>query len=488
MAAREGIEHVVVLMLENRSFDCMFGQLYPKSSGFEGLSGIEFNPYHAANGVVNIPVWNDTGIDPATAAIPDPDPGESFADMNAQLFGQGAAPTDEPPPMSGFVDNYMSQPPSSSPPREQIAVMHYFTEKQVPVISELAKAFGVSDQWHASAPCQTWPNRFFVHAGTAGGHTDNNLLSDLPFSKPTIFRRLADEGRSWKVYFHDMPQAATLADLWFAFDHFSHFEDAFEKDASSGSLPNYSFIEPAYFANGDLGLIPSDQHPPHNIVYGEQLIARVYNAVRAAPTWKKSLLIITYDEHGGCFDHVSPPTAVSPDGDLGPDGFKFVRYGVRVPAVIISPYMPPGKIVRSSATKLPHRGPPYPYDHTSILATLRELFELGAPLTARDAAAPGLLEALSLEEPTNDGPLSISATGKIPTDGEMAVMEGRSPNDMQRSLCELATRLPATPEQAAAHVTAPARGVLTTVTPELPDTKSAAAYVTDQTKALWRRN
>src|SRR5712691_714620 len=144
MGAREGIEHVVVLMLENRSFDCMLGKLYPKSPGFEGLSGTESNPWHKPDGtVVTLPVWNDDGMGPATATIPDPDPGELFAaDMNVQLFGLGGTPGDATPPMSGFVDNYVRQHPGD-PQFDPMAVMHYFTPQQVPVISALAKAFGV---------------------------------------------------------------------------------------------------------------------------------------------------------------------------------------------------------------------------------------------------------------------------------------------------------------------------------------------------------
>jgi len=407
-------------------------------------------------------------MDPATATIPDPDPGELFkTDMDEQLFGQYKVPNYDPPPMSGFVDNYMCQP-ATDPPPLAINVMHYFTEKQVPVLSTLAKAFDVSDQWHASAPCQTWPNRFFVHTGTAGGYTDNNV-DELPFDKPSIFKRLGEKGRTWHVYFHDMPQALTLGDLWLDVAQFRRFDDAFEVDARSGNLPNYSFIEPGYFASAEFGLVPSDEHPPHNVVYGEQLIARVYNAVRGAPTWKKTFLIVTFDEHGGCYDHMPPPIAVAPDDAVGPDGFRFDRYGVRVPAVIVSPYIAPGRIVRSSETGLPHQGPPYPFDHTSILATLRKLFNLGDPLTNRDAVAPDLLGPLSLAEPTNDGPPSIAATMKVASAAEVRKLETARPNQMQQSLCHLATRLPATPGDAGAHKAALAKGTPSPTTPVMPE-------------------
>ena len=133
-----------------------------------------------------------------------------------------------------------------------------------------------------------------------------------------------------------------------------------------------------------LNKIPNDAHPPHNVAYGEQLIADVYNALRAGPGWKQTLLVITCDEHGGCYDHVPPPQATPPDV-LRPDGFDFSYFGVRVPAVIVSPYVKAGSVIRPPGTT--------PFDHTSIIATLRKLFNF-APLTHRDAAAPDLLAAL----------------------------------------------------------------------------------------------
>jgi phospholipase C len=485
MGAREGIERVVVLMLENRSFDCMFGVLYPKSAAFEGLSGKETNPYHKPDGTVElVPVWNDQGMDPVSACIPDPDPGELFKqDMDVQLFGLNGTPNDPSPPMNGFVDNYMRQPPTD-PHCDPMAVMHYFTPKQVPVISTLAKAFGVCDQWHASAPCQTWPNRFFAHTATAGGYSDNSP-PHFPYLMPSVFRQLGDKGRSWRVYFHDLPQAATLADLWFEAPlHFRLFEE-FEEDARNGNLPNYSFVEPRYFTSTDLGLIPSDQHPPHNMVYGEQLVARVYNAVRSAPTWKKTLLVITYDEHGGCYDHMPPPRATPPSTRPAPEEFGFDRYGVRVPAVIISPYMPPGSIVRSAPAGLPQQGPPYPFDHTSIIATIRKLFHLSGPLTQRDAVAPDLLGPLSLNDPDNDGPASVAATSAQPSPEEVAKRASAPPNHMQKSLCEMASHLPAAAAVAGAHVQALASGSASPATPPFATVEDAASYARDRVKSFF---
>jgi phospholipase C len=174
--------------------------------------------------------------------------------------------------MGGFVDNYMRQPPTT-PAVDPYSVMHYFTPDQVPVISQLARAFGVSDRWHASAPCQTWPNRFFAHTGTANGYVDNSP-THFPYEMETVFNRLADAGQSWRIYFHDFPQTATLAKLWggLVTSHFLDFSTDFIQAAAAGNLPAYSFIEPRYFTDLSLNNIPNDEHPPHNVAYGERLL------------------------------------------------------------------------------------------------------------------------------------------------------------------------------------------------------------------------
>ncbi|MDB5409028.1 MAG: Phospholipase [Rhodospirillales bacterium] len=441
MAAIDEIEHVIVLMLENRSFDCMLGKLYPAGPSYAGLTDKETNPFQRSDGIVALPVWSSSGMDPLTATTPDPDPGEVFVDMNEQLFGTGTPRSNTRPSMTGFVANFMSQPPTEQP-ADPMAVMHYFTPDQLPVLSTLAKAFGVCDQWHASAPCQTWPNRFFAHSGTALGHVDNTDFP-IPFPAPSIFGRLSDCDRSWRVYFHDVPQSIMLSDVWCrALLHYRFFGQ-FLADAQCGALPSYSFIEPRYFADFTLG-IPNDQHPPHNVAVGEKLIADVYNAVRSSPNWKKSLLVITYDEHGGCYDHVPPPLAVSPDG-LGPSGFPFDAYGVRVPAVIVSPYMPPGSIVRSAPAGTAFGAPPYPFDHTSIIATLRKLFNLGSPLTRRDAVAPDLLGPLSLLAPSNDGPTSVSPAAPFVEPEVVRALGYKAQNFNQDALSRMAKQLPPAP-------------------------------------------
>jgi phospholipase C len=429
------IEHIVVLVLENRSFDSMLGNLYPGNVRFDGLRGSESNPCHDGP---DVPVWRNNEHDNASMSIPTPDPGESFDDINMQLFGLGGKPGAQVPAMNGFVDNYVRQTDAPAQSYRADAVMHCYDPRQVPVLSTLATEFAVIDRWFASAPCQTWPNRFFLHTGTAGGY-ENNSPTHFPYLMNTLFNRMEAAGKPWKIYFHDFPQTLTLTHLWPHVDHFRYFDQDFENDAQSGQLPAYSFIEPRYFP--DLQL-PNDQHPPHHVGLGEDLILRVYRAVRNAPTWEKTLLLITYDEHGGNFDHVPPPAAVPPD-DSKPQPFGFDRYGVRVPAVVISPYVRHGTIVPDTVKGAsPPADPGTPYDHTSLIATVRKCFGLGAALTHRDALAPDLESVLNLDTPDNGGPAALVPVPYTVSDADLAAANAAPMNDFQKALHEAAAHLP----------------------------------------------
>jgi phospholipase C len=267
---------------------------------------------------------------------------------------------------------------------------------------------------------------------------------------PSIFERLNDRDDGWRVYYHDIPQSLTLARLWGHIDRFRHFNE-FARDAAAGRLPCYAFLEPRYFPDPSLGM-PNDQHPPHDVVFGEQLIATVYNAVRASPLWNSTLLIITYDEHGGCFDHAPPPLAVSPGDGRNSDGFTFNRYGVRVPAILVSPYIAPGTILRAAAGGLPHAGPPYPFDHTSIIATVRKCFGLGEPLSARDAAAPDVAPVLGLDQPVNDSLGLLTVPSYTPSAQDLTAAIGKPLTDMQQDLHRLASILPAADADFGNHI------------------------------------
>lgn len=422
------IEHFVVLMLENRSFDNILGRLYPKSENFDGLSGTEFNlDLHGRPIYVN----NLPGTTADVMTTPDPNPGERWTDINEQLFGVVDPPPGAVPQMNGFVLNYLKQTRKPADRYDSKRVMHYFVPEQVPVISQLARQFAVSDRWFASAPTQTWPNRFFVHTGTANGY-ENNAPPHFPYMMPTIFSRLKemDPINGWRIYFHDAVQAAALARLWQIRHHFVRYSK-FQTDVQEGRLPAYTFIEPDYLSV--LGS-QNDQHPPTSVAAGERLIADVYNSLRQGPAWTSTLLIIIFDEHGGCFDHVPPPVAVPPSGSRSTP-FNFDRYGVRVPAVFVSPYIRQGHVLRPPGAT--------PFDHTSIVATLRKRFELGAPLSDRDAAAPSIEAVLTLSEPTNMGPERIVApVPQTRIASAEAGLEAAPVTDLQASLVDLARTLP----------------------------------------------
>ncbi|MGC8469797.1 MAG: alkaline phosphatase family protein, partial [Acetobacteraceae bacterium] len=448
--------------------------LRPASAEFDGLAGNESNPFTGADGrAIRVPAANLPGLDSAALTVPNPDPGELFApDINEQLFFPEPAASERTPTMAGFVTNYARQPGVTA--ANAGAVMHYFTPGQVPVLSGLADAFAVSDRWHAAAPCQTWPNRFFVHTATANGYV-NNSPPHFPYTMPTLYGLLDAGGRDWRIYFHDVPHSLTLASLWPRIERFARFGATFARDAAAGRLPAYSFIEPRYFSDPILGLLPNDQHPPHNIALGEALIAEVYNALRAGPHWPRTLLVITYDEHGGCFDHVPPPRA-TPPGPPYPDGFTFDRFGVRVPAVLVSPWVAPGALLRPVGA--------VPFDHTSIIRTVREIFDLGPPLTARDAAAPSLLPALSLSAPTNAGPASMAAPAYAPAGADLARALAAVPNDIQRALGALAAHLPADAAGIGAQLAALSDGSLVPPIPAFESVEDTFHFVTERLSRL----
>ena len=457
------IDHVVVLMMENRSFDCLLGQLYPGNPEFEGLQGNETNPLH---GGADVKVWNSAKLDSKSMSIPDPDPGELWYDINMQLFGLDGKPGSEPPAMNGFVNNYVRQNAKPSGNYLPESIMHYYTPEQLPVISELAKEFAVCDCWFASAPCQTWPNRFFLHCATAEVY-ENNSPPRFPYLMETIFNRFSNP-ESWKIYFHDFPQSLTLSRLWPHTHRFRLFEKEFASDTAAGRLPSYTFIEPRYFPDIKL---PNDQHPPHHVGMGEDLIAEVYNALRSSPTWEKTLLVIIYDEHGGTYDHVAPPNAVPPD-NAHSQPFGFNRYGVRVPAVLVSPYIRAGTILKTP------KASPYPFDHTSVITTLRKRFALGSPISHRDAVAPDLESVLNLDIPRNDCPLSMNPLPYTvdPTELERAL---KAPlNDFQKAMHEAAAHLPVLSaesihEDIENHVQNLVKGII----PEVPDHRTIATAV-----------
>lgn len=466
--AKAAITNIFVLMLENHSFDQMLGR--------SGLPGLRVAPADASNSYRGVPYpihaparWSMTtdpghefpdvlqqlcGADAAKAYLDRCDKGTK-TDPHPVDCSQCHYPTID---LSGFVSSYatsVSEGTGTPDPADYRDIMGCFdTRAQLPVLYQLAQEFAVCDAWHSSLPGPTWPNRFFVHGGSSAGmDVSPEMNSELPwetlrgfeYENGSIYDALRAAGHRFRLYqdksnaFSDKPSHAwqggwisqvaslkglSLADIWSLgwFEGDVHARRA-DGSAAYAEIP-YTFIEPnfgaSFFAkqhdpdgqtfDGPTYVGGSSQHPEDNCYGGEGLIKFVYETVfgEKSPIRDTSLLIITYDEHGGFYDSVAPGSAVPP-GDKTPAGqeylnrycFDFSRYGVRVPAVIVSPWVPRGKV------------DPTPYDHTSILATLRTKLGL-KHLTARDAQANDLWTLLSEPAPRTDIPTTLVDPVKPP--------------------------------------------------------------------------
>ena len=440
----EKIKNIVVVMLENRSFDMMLGWLYAdekplRGQAYEGLNKHIWNPLNNidADGIAfieKVPIHKNGESSwkygkeikhPVDFTLPNPDPGEGFKDTNEQLFEYYQVANEYPPEPTnrGFVNNYNKAMlygaySFGDEPTNPRKIMTTFTPEQLPVLSTLAKKYAVCDQWFCSVPSQTLANRDFVHAATSTGQVNNHPNSIC--NAKTIYNLIEeaiDEGRtdlSWHIYgsnplnkkdysFKDNQVGHEQNSDYFSLTrvimselHDSKFDKNFRTinnfydDCKSGELPRYSFLEPIFH-----GEEQNDQHPPQDVRAGEQFLADIYNHLVDSPQWQETLLVITYDEHGGCFDHVPPPKATPPAKDSpGQDSFLFNRLGVRVPTVLVSPFIEEGTICRAGDNKY--------FDHTSIISTARLLFGFDKPLTDRDAAAPDLGSALNLNQARTD--------------------------------------------------------------------------------------
>lgn len=508
MSSQSGptITNIIVVMLENRSYDNVLGWLYnpgnkppynqapPGQANLNGLTGNETNPSPVQCGapitVMNQTTTTDgkTGkVYPGTA-VPLYDPGEFFKDMAQQILGTSSVPSENPyntdawPPdsttlMQGFTLNYaqITEPLSihKVPAENYPDVMNYLTPEQVPVTAWLAYNFAVCDQWFASVPTQTFTNRAFANCAAPAVHQeldgssfslidDPQYVTDRIVTLPSVFSKLDEtfpktangSPPNWKVYFHDYSITTMISPYVYSkgkskdnvnlatYDDsdwgpnpdplpMAHPKDfvhplgtrlgalpsTFLEDLTNKTLPMYAFVEPRYSRNyapnhnppnsnhpgagGYLEIVVSDNNPPIDVADGEAFLLQLYNALRNSDYWASSLLIITYDEHGGVYDHVVPPAvpsdAVPPGPNIPPvhnlddktaDSFNFNVYGGRVPAIIVSPFISAG------TTITPPPGFP-PFDHASILKTVWDCFNIPDSLTYRDAAAPSLYQSLS---------------------------------------------------------------------------------------------
>ncbi|MBS0362966.1 MAG: phosphoesterase [Proteobacteria bacterium] len=434
------IDFIVQLMLENRPFDQMLGFLYtneatpnvsPAGHPYEGLTGAEFNLDSAGN---KVPVFRIDQNTHRPYLMPKSNPREGFQATNLQLFGVNSPAPGALASNSGFVvsfENAISYDRSRNesdalPETKPSDIMGMYDPSMLPVMTALARGFAVCDHWFASVPTETFPNRAFACTGTSLGHLGDDFKI---LNTPSIFGRMSTAKLDWGAYGYtgypyvrtDYPDTKAAPK-----EKFGHFSDFYAR-VKAGTLPSYTFLEPGWGAGGN------SQHPVTDVSLGEKLIYDVYTALRSGPGWDRTLLIITYDEAGGGFDHVQPPaTAVQPDSfksDEDHQNFDFTRFGVRVPALLISPLIAPGTVFRAQSGVI---------DHTSVIKTLCERWPKIKSLTKRDAAAPSLGDALTLAVPRTDDPL-VGVTP--PTSGE-AVPNAHKPSKLQKRQAGVVAALP----------------------------------------------
>ncbi|MFP2925950.1 alkaline phosphatase family protein [Pyxidicoccus sp. 3LG] len=421
MSGLGNIEHIVVLLMENRSFDHMLG--YLKNSGMPQVDGLDPTNTNTYNG-------QTVRAEHLSSTVFRPDPHHGYDETSRQLAGGN---------MSGFVENFASVALASGRPPGLI--MGYHDERELPVYDYLARRFTVCDRWFAPVPGPTWPNRHFALCG----HSEGNVVNLRRIEHaPTVFDHLTDANVSWRYYSHDIAFLRTVKKYTGNGSRIDKVQSFYTR-ASQGTLDAVSFIDPNFTLQESIFGIgySNDDHPPADVRRGQDLVSRIYNVLLLArhERWKKTLFVVTYDEHGGFYDHVKPPPAVSPNGDP-----RFSTYGVRVPALVISPWVDPGTVSHEV------------FDHTSILKTILTRFckrpdgtlpdmgkrveaanDLGRVLTrttVRDDAKPAPVvnfsttSALPLAFHAVSGPLGVAET-------ESAAAVALQPTDFQREMLQL---------------------------------------------------
>ena len=335
-AADAGIDHIVVVMMENRSFDHLLGWV-PGADGRQ--AGLTFVDGHG----VRHPTHHMTGFDSCGFA----DPGHSYEAGRVEYNG-------------GACDGFLFQAPDTFP-------ISYYEGADLPFWSAAAPAWTICDRYFAATMGPTFPNRMYMHAGQSDRHVNTLDISSMP----TIWDRVMNAGLQARYYFSDVPISA----LWgLKYAPISRSIDGFLSDCAAGRLPNLSFVDPRL-------LIPpfgnsSDYHPKSDIRLGEQFLTTVYNAVTSSPNWERTVLVVNFDEWGGFYDHVAPTIAPDNDPTLALRGF-------RVPCMVASPLARRGHVAHDV------------YDHTSVLRMIEWAWDL-EPLTPRDAAANNLADVLDL--------------------------------------------------------------------------------------------
>jgi phospholipase C len=339
-----GIDHVIVLMMENRSFDHYLGALkLEEGRDCAGLDGSESNP--DAEGVQHS-VFH-------LAEECQEDPPHGWSSSHSQ-FNEGAN--------DGFVLEHEERTVDQAP-----WVMGYYNRDDLPIHYALADSYCLPDQFFCSVMGPTWPNRLYGHSGSSDGEKGNDT-SAAPFEMRTVYQALVEAGLDWRYYYTDVPFLGLFADHWdeTRIGFVEEFLDACER----GDLPEFTWVDPGFAYN--------DDHPPHHVGLGQMFVGLVVEALARSPLWERCLLVITYDEHGGFHDHVPPPKTQDDRAEQG-----FDQLGFRVPALVVGPWVKTGTVSTV-------------FDNTSVLKYVCERFGL-EPWTARIAAANSLGECLDAE-------------------------------------------------------------------------------------------
>src|SRR5262249_48089776 len=376
------ITNIVVVMMENRTYDHYLGAR--KLLEGKGRAGLAAG--RGQNGVAGAfpPICREQGD-----CVADPPHGW---DSSRMQFNNGAN--------DGFMKAYQAAQGNNIPPY----VVGYFGREDLPVTYALADAYTSFDRWFASVMGPTFPNRWYLHSGQSGGYMYNDFMP-MPLW-PTIYDRLDAAGVSWTYYYTDLPFLLTMgvsSTKWAMVDQF------LTVDAPMGRLPSVAVVDPGFALN--------DDHPPHHPLLGQQFIASIYTALAKSPHWENSLMVVTYDEHGGFFDHVAPPKA--PD-ERAAQGFD--QLGFRVPTLAMGPYVRKGYV--SSVV----------HDHTSVLKQIEKMFGL-QPLTMRDAAANDLSDAIDADRLASgdaDAPITLpQVMVDISTLPALCTMSDFKPSDIE---------------------------------------------------------
>jgi phospholipase C len=459
------LKYIVYLMLENRSLDNVLGWLYddttrpshfiPKSSESVPYNGLKPNTF--SNKSKQGKTVYVTPVTPSEGQhIPDVDPQEDYEHVQQQIAGN----------MGGFLSDY--QTTDSKTPE---CIMKAYSRESLPIINTLAAEFAVSDAYFCSVPSNTDANRAFALTGNSIGTYDTQPdtamvdtavytlrrgIPPYPFSRRSMWDVLWEAGlrksNDWSIFYQqtwpgpNVPIVGSgsqcftqlmldsLQNPAFGASFFREMDQFYRilNGAPNTQLPTFSYLEPSWnifyfghsFQNGN------DYHPPGNLACGEAFLATLFSKLQASKYWPNTLLIVTFDEHGGTYDHVEPPAAKAPwddpkDGTKPPSNyavdFDFKRFGVRVPLLLISPLIEAGTVIRSKTA--------VPFDHTSIIATILNWLKIDPArwqLGSRTANAPTFEDVLTRQDQPLRPPIKLPATGQCRP--QLQAMDGAVPS------------------------------------------------------------